>query len=52
MKLNYLGYGQKISLSCINSGSTVQAIFFNNNLDLIDSNTHTQFTQCSSIYGH
>ena len=52
MKLNYLGDGQKISLSCINPGSTVQAIFFNNNLDLIDSITHTQFTQCSSIYGH
>ena len=52
MKLNYLGDGEKISLSCINSGSTVLAKFFNKNLDLIDSSTHTQFTQCASIYGH
>ena len=52
MKLDYLDDGNIISLSCINSNSTVQAIFFNNNLDLIDSITHTQFTQCESIYGH
>ena len=52
MKLSYLDGGNIISLSCINSFSTVQAIFFNNNLDLIDSVIHTQFTQCSTIYGH
>ena len=52
LKLDYLDDGNIISLSCINSNSTVQAIFFNNNLDLIDSITHTQFTQCESIYGH
>lgn len=52
MKLNYLEYEEKISLSCINSTSTVQVIFFDNNLDLIDLVIHTQFTQCESIYGH
>ena len=52
MKLDYINGGQKISLSCINPVSTVQAIFFNNNLDLINSDTHTQFAQCQSIYGH
>ena len=52
MKLNYLCYGQIISLSCINTISSVQVIFFDNNLDLINSNIHTQFTKCESIYGH
>ena len=52
MKLNHLEYEEKTSPSCINSFSVVQVLFFDNNLDLIDSDMHTQFTQCESIYGH
>jgi len=52
MKFNYLADGQKITLSCINSIATVQAKFFNSDLNLINTNTYQQFTQCSSIYGH
>ena len=52
MKLNFLASGDKIVLSCINSKATVQAKFFNSNLNLINSNTYQQFAQCSSIYGH
>ena len=52
MKLNYLGDGEKIILSCINSGSIVQAWFFRSNLDSISSNAKRQFIQCSEIYGH
>ena len=52
MKLNYLADGQKITLSCINSYSTVQAKFFNSDLDLSSSTIFQQFTQCTSIYGH
>ena len=50
MKLNYLSNSQNIALSCINSISTVQAMFFDNNLNIL--NTSEQFTDCESIYGH
>ena len=52
MKLNYLADGQNIVLSCINSESTVQAKFFNQDLNLKSSYTYTQFSQCQNIYGH
>ena len=52
MKLKYLVGAQKISLSCINDISTVQALFFDDNLDLLNSEPNEQFTQCESIYSH
>ena len=50
MKLNYLADVNNIALSCINSNAIVQAIFFNEDLELI--NSFQQFTECESIYGH
>ena len=50
MKLNYLVNMQNIALSCINSNSTVQAMFFDDSLNFVKSSE--QFTDCDSIYGH
>ena len=50
MKLNYLENNNNIVLSCINSGSTVQAMMFTDGLTKISSNN--QFSFCESIYGH
>ena len=50
MKLNYLADVGYIALSCINSNATVQAVFFDD--DLESGNSFQQFTECESIYGH
>ena len=50
MKLNYLVDIQNIVLSCINSNATVQAYFFDDNLDPL--RPFKQFNDCESIYGH
>ena len=52
MKLNYSPIGGNIYLSCISGISTVKAKFFDKDLNLINSDTYEQFTQCSSIYGY
>ena len=50
MKLNYLERYQKISLSCVDDISTVQANFFNDQFESVSS--YKQFSDCQSIYGH
>ena len=50
MKLNYLADISKISLSCINSESTVQAVMFDDSFN--KGTSISQFTQCQTIYGH
>ena len=50
MKLNYLEGYEKISLSCINDISTVQANFFSDQFNSVAS--YVQFTNCESIFGH
>ena len=50
MKLTHLPNNNNIILSCIDSNSNVQAIIFNNGLNIISS--YNQFSSCQSIYGH
>ena len=50
MKLNYLADVGYIALSCINSIATVQAVFFDDDLESV--NSYQQFTECETIYGH
>ena len=50
MKLDYLINNNNIVLSCINSGSTVQAMMFTDGLTELSDKS--QFSFCQSIYGH
>ena len=50
LKTNYIYETDLLSFSCIGSGTVMQSILFNNNLNIVQTNN--QFDICESINGH
>ena len=52
LKLNYITETNVIVFSCIDYDGSIQADFYNNNLEPIYPSTKKQFITCDIIYGH